>query len=166
MANIFGATALRTADLIAEATTAAAGRGAQAPAALAAIDREPGGTIERLRHHVKLSQPATVRLVDRLVADGLVARGPGRDARSVGLTLTRAGERIVAAVRAARERVLEELLAPLDAAERATLGALLERLLECARFDLPASHHACRLCDVPACHAHAECPVDRALLRA
>jgi DNA-binding MarR family transcriptional regulator len=163
MTNLFGAAALRAVDLMAAATAEAAGRGAQAPAALAAIDREPGGTVERLRHHVGLSQPATVRLVDRLEADGLVARTPGRDGRSIGLELTPRGREAVAAVRAAREAALEELLAGLDARERATLGRLLERLLERADFPGHEDSHVCRLCDVGECRRRAGgCPVDRA----
>jgi len=163
MANLFGAAALRAVDLMAAATAGAAGRGAQAPAALAAIDREPGGTVERLRHHVGLSQPATVRLVDRLQADGLVARAAGRDGRSIGLELTPAGRRAVAAVRAARAAALEELLAGLDPGERETLGAMLERLLERAAFPGHEDDHVCRLCDVGACRRpQGGCPVDRA----
>jgi DNA-binding MarR family transcriptional regulator len=160
--NLLGAAALRTTDLIGAATADAAGRGAQAPAALAAIEREPGGTLERLRHHVGLSQPATVRLVDRLTADGLVERHPGRDARSIGLALTPAGRRAVAAVRAARETALQELLAPLERDERAALGALLERVLERADYAPHEDEHTCRLCDVGTCRAApGGCPVDR-----
>ena len=118
--------------------------------------------MERLRHHVGLSQPAAVRLVDRLEADGLVAREPGRDARSIGLVLTPAGRRAAAAVRAAREAAIERLLAPLAPADRAALGALLEQVLERADYAPHDDEHVCRLCDVPACRAGAGgCPVDR-----
>jgi hypothetical protein len=50
--RICSARPLRAVDLIAGATA----RSAQAPAALAAIDREPGGTVERLRHLVLLER--------------------------------------------------------------------------------------------------------------
>lgn len=161
-ANLLGALALRASDLMASVTAEATGRGAQAAAALAAIDREPGGTIERLRHHVGLSQPATVRLVNRLENDGLVTRTAGRDARSTGLVLTPEGQRRVTAVRARRDAVLDQLLAGLKPEERARFEELLERLLESADYPAHDDDHTCRLCDVPTCSAGPDgCPIDR-----
>ena len=48
--------------------------------------------LSELNEHVLLSQPALSRMVDRLVARGLIAREPDpRDRRSVLLSLTAAG---------------------------------------------------------------------------
>jgi hypothetical protein len=81
--NRVGALLLVAHDSLAEAEGRAMGRGAQAPAALVAL-REflEDATIQQLSDVIGLTHSATVRLVDRLVADGYVLRqGSGRDGR-------------------------------------------------------------------------------------
>src|SRR3954470_18962104 len=90
-ANLLAAAAVRIADLIHVETSVRAGRGAQAPAALVTLLRPLERPIEELRHVLALSHSATVRLVDRLVEDGLVERAPGRDGRTVAPRLTGSG---------------------------------------------------------------------------
>ena len=68
LANLLGATALVAADRMRVATRSAA---------LVHLQAWPGESIEALRHVVGISQPAAVRVVDRLAADGLIERRPG-----------------------------------------------------------------------------------------
>ena len=81
-----------------------------------------------------VAQPSMTALVGRLEGQGLLARGDDPDdRRAVRVSVTAAGEELLAARRAARAEVLGARLAALSAAERATLAAavpLLERLAE------------------------------------
>src|SRR6266705_1793914 len=88
-----------------------------------------GASFHSSARRLALSHSATVRLVDRLEADGLVERRSGRDGRSVALFVTPAGE--TTAVEALRRRgeALAEVLAPLSASERQRLAILLAKLL-------------------------------------
>ncbi|MFG1922493.1 MarR family winged helix-turn-helix transcriptional regulator [Cryptosporangium sp. NPDC048952] len=80
--------------------------------------------IGELSHHVLLSQPALSRMVDRLVAKGLVERCPDpADGRGVRLALTAAGRELQRTIglrhargvaRALRERLTEEELHQLE----------------------------------------------------
>lgn len=137
-------------------------RSLSASAALVHLRLRPNQTIDFLARVLGISHPATVRLVDRLEADGLVERRGGRDRRSRALVLTRAGRRAAVDVLVARRDALAELLAPLTAGERRQLEALLEKLLANVAKDRWAARHTCRLCDYPACASPA-CPVDRAV---
>ena len=101
--NRVGALLLVAHDSMAEAAGRAMGRGAQAPAALVAL-REflEDATIQQLSDVIGLTHSATVRLVDRLVADGYVLRqGGGRDGRTVAIRLTKAGTAAAERVRQA-----------------------------------------------------------------
>ena len=68
--------------------------GGETPAALIVIGYAAGLSNDMLRRIVGLSHPGAVRLVDKLVSDGLVERGPGRDGRQVALQLTKRGRRV------------------------------------------------------------------------
>lgn len=163
LANRLGALALHVTDLIAEATEAAAGRGAMAPAALSSLSRDRRQPIEHLRGELHLSHPATVRLVDRLSQDGLVTREPGPDRRTVVPVLTEAGRATVRRVTKARRDALAGVLTALTSEEAEALGHLLDKLLHAAAPDEPAGGHLCRLCDVPVCETAGPCPVDAGL---
>src|SRR5689334_16992466 len=86
--NLLGALALALSDAMTEVTEQCAHHGAAGPGALVSIANYPAISIERLRRVLHLSHSGTVRLIDRLVADDLVARSPGADQRSVSLQLT------------------------------------------------------------------------------
>ncbi len=83
---------------------------------------------ELMRTAMVTSGAITQRL-DRLEARGLVVRGPHPDdGRGVLVTLTGAGRRLVDEVLPAHLATEERLLAPLTAAQRAELAALLALL--------------------------------------
>src|SRR5437764_6850861 len=79
-ANMLGALALAVTDGLHERLVAADERGLSATAALIHLRLRPGENIDFLARVLDISHPATVRLVDRLEADGLVERRPGPDA--------------------------------------------------------------------------------------
>jgi MarR family transcriptional regulator, negative regulator of the multidrug operon emrRAB len=107
-ANLVGAWSLVVADAVTRTTERETGLGGAVPAALVTIGAYRDQSIEELRSALGLSQPGTVRLVDRLVAEGWVRRAPGRRPRTVALALTPAGRRMTRRVMAARvEQVLE-----------------------------------------------------------
>jgi DNA-binding MarR family transcriptional regulator len=161
---------LAACDSLASATARAAGRGAQAPAALVAL-REflEEATVRQLSDAIGLTHSATVRLVDRLVADGyVVRRGAGRDRRAVAIGLTAAGEAVADRVRQARRLAVEELLESLSTRERQVLAGCVDRMLAGLarrRLDTRARGEAvhgwlCRLCDFRACgRPEGLCPV-------
>ena len=91
-------------------------------------DREP--TINQLSALLGLDKSSVSGLVDRAERRGIVTRRPSdTDRRSVLVSLTAEGRATVEAVAAGFRRDLVDLLAPLDAAERQTLTALLSRVL-------------------------------------
>lgn len=94
--------------------------------ALGYIQRHPDCSLSAVAEHVGLSVPAASRLVDALVADGLVERQlSATDRRYVALHLTERGTRIREETRAQTLQSLTALLAPLDATERdVIMGAM------------------------------------------
>jgi MarR family transcriptional regulator, negative regulator of the multidrug operon emrRAB len=62
-------------------------------AALCVIGHKPGLSIDFLAHVLGMSHPGTVRLADRLEADGLIQRKPNKDGRTVALHLTVSGQK-------------------------------------------------------------------------
>jgi DNA-binding MarR family transcriptional regulator len=116
----------------------------------------PGRTVEFLRQAIGLSHPAAVRVVDRLVEQGLVRRRPSGPGPAVALTVTTAGRRAARAVLDVRASVVAQALPRLSAAESATLASVLEKGLA-HLADTPGST-ICRLCDQGRCR-RADCPV-------
>jgi DNA-binding MarR family transcriptional regulator len=160
-ANLLGALALAVSDRVSDAVAAVAGHGASGPAALVALDGYAGGaSIDALRRFLGLTHSGAVRLVDRLVADGLAERRIGIDGRSVSVHLTPQGRRTARRVASAREAMLEQVLAALGPARREQANALLTELLQGLAGDPEDAPRICRLCDGNACgRARGACPV-------
>ena len=156
--NLLAALATSLADQIHSATEEAAGHGARAPAALTSILRRPGQSVGELSARLELSHSATVRLVDRLEADGLVVRRPGADGREVAVALTAKGRRRALRVLQARRSTTSRSLAGLSASERRDLEVLVDRLLRNQSAQREDPRPVCRLCEVPACPLR-RCPV-------
>jgi MarR family transcriptional repressor of emrRAB len=167
--NIIGALAFALADRIGDATTDAAGVSGVPAAALAALHEWAGGRpIQKLAHGLRLSHSRTVRVIDRLEADGLALRRPDpADGRSVHVALTPAGDAVARRVLAARAEALHGALASLRPGDRAAFARLAEQVLE--GFITGRRHAAatCRMCDAHACgHYDGRCPVTRGADRA
>lgn len=157
-ANLLGALIIALGDSLRSATEATAGHGGAAPAALTTASQFEEETVGSLGAWLGLSQPAGVRLVDRLAADGLVERVPGRDGRTVKIKVNDAGRELATRVLEARERVLADALEALTQDEQATLSNLLEKILAQVTVDVPHARLICRLCEISACPQD-RCPV-------
>lgn len=156
-ANLLGAAILGLHDELRLAVERRTGRSGEAPAAVVALGHQPGLSNDRLSQLLGLTHTGTVRLVDRLVADGLVERRAAvRDRRGVALHLTRAGEAARREVLAEREAVLQPLVSQFDTAEQATLATLLGKLLRAVGRDDTHKLRICRLCDGSVCR---DCPI-------
>ena len=160
--NLLGALVTALGDRIQAATEDGAGRGGRAPAALAILAQQEGLGIEGLRQQLDLSQPATVRLVDGLVRDGLAARRAGSSGRTITLELTDAGRARAEQVLAARAGAIDAALRSLSTLQRLELEQLLEAMLGGLTADAVEADVLCRLCDLETCPA-ARCPVNRAV---
>jgi DNA-binding MarR family transcriptional regulator len=97
---------------------------------LAQLDRASDGlTMGELSDRLMVSNGNITGLVDRLVAEGLIARAPSPDDRRRSrVKLTQAGKRAFDAMTPVHERWIDELLAGLTRAEMAELLALLAKL--------------------------------------
>jgi DNA-binding MarR family transcriptional regulator len=138
--------------------------GTDAMALVALRNYADGAPLETLRDALGLSQPGTVRLVDRLVARGLVARGAApHDRRARAVRLTAAGRHAAEVALAARATVTSDALEVLGAAERRRLAVLLERLLAGQTTDRTSARRICRLCDGDVCGHPGRCPVTQAV---
>jgi len=159
LANLLGVTALAAADRLRAAVEADLGHGGTAPAVLVHLRAYPGESIEALRRVLAISQPATVRAVDRLAEEGLVERRPGADRRTLALFLTRRGHHAARRVLARRAASLRDLLVGLDEDDQARLLPLLEKLAACLAVDRPGALNVCRMCDRRACLKQPGCPL-------
>jgi DNA-binding MarR family transcriptional regulator len=161
LANLAGAVSLALVDLI-----RAAERDLPAPAdhpsCLAALNLLawlPGITPAHLSDALRLTQPATQRVIDRLEHAGLAVRHRSRGHRRLRLTCTEAGQQLVQQHRAARAAALHEVLSTLTAEEAATLESLLERLAFHLATEPDDVLRVCRLCRPDACGTDDDCPV-------
>lgn len=159
IANLLGALALAVMDRIDEAAREVLDRGGETPSALVVIGYSSGMTNDTLRRILGLSHSGTVRLVDRLAADQLVERRPGRDGREVALYLTAKGTSIRRDLMSSRIETVSSLLDVLSQAEAKQLGVLMHELL--ARQDTSQMDRftICRMCDDKVC---ANCPLPTA----
>jgi DNA-binding MarR family transcriptional regulator len=160
LANLFGVAALAATERLTAAVKAETAKGGSAPAALVHLLAHPHDSVDGLAGVLGISQPATTRTVDRLVGDGLVERGRGRDGRTLALALTEAGQEAARTVLAERALALEAMLAPLPEADREALERLLGQLVTRLADDRPAALHVCRMCDRDACRRNPGCPLD------
>lgn len=152
--NLLGVQALAVVDRIT----------AEAPseqAALVTLMAHPGRGVGWLADVLGLTDSGGTRLVERLVAEGLLHRRPGVDARSRVLILTAQGESRARQVLAEREQEVASVLAPLSVAERRTLERLLAKVVSALADDRPSALRTCRMCDRDACAAGARnCPLE------
>jgi DNA-binding MarR family transcriptional regulator len=156
IANLLGALALAVIDRVETAARAIVQHGGETPAALVVIGYGKGMSNDMLRRVLGLSHPGAVRLVDRLVADGLVERRPGRDGRQVALHLTKRGQRARSQLLATRIDTIRPLFATLGEDDQAQFGILLHRVLAAMETSEMQRYTICRLCDDRVCE---NCPL-------
>ena len=155
-ANLLGAVGLAVADRIEETARSILNHAGETPAALVVIGYGLGPSNDQLRRILGISHPGCVRLVDRLVADGLVERRQGRDRRAVALYLTDEGTALRQKLLKGRLAAIVPFLNPLDEAERGALAALLGKMLSSIDATDIQRCNLCRLCDDSVC---TDCPI-------
>lgn len=161
-ANLLGALACEVTETLARRLKAHPNQTDSAAAALNLISLYEGGSNGALSQALQLSHPATVRLVDKLEAAGLVERRPGAgDRRAVALFLTGAGRARAREVVEGRCVALGEFVDVLSPEQRAQLDGIAETLLRAMTRSAAEAGHICRLCDVIACPED-RCPVHQA----
>lgn len=137
------------------------GKVAAPASALTTIGLHPGISIRWLSHGLMLSHPGTVRLVDRLVDAGLVARRTAEeDGRAVSLWLTDKGNEVCQSLLKKRGRSVAGLLKSLTDKERTQLERIAEKLLSASYVGEAMAVRTCRWCDGEAC---TDCPIDAAM---
>ena len=159
--NVIGALVVALGDRTRDATEEAAGMSGAFPAAVVALHEWAGGrTIETLAGSLRLSHSRTVRVIDRLAADGLATRTRDPvDGRGVLVGLTPAGHDVGRRVLSARAAALEAALESLGAGDRRAFAAAAEQVLAAAATGRRAARSICRLCDTHACgHHEGRCP--------
>ncbi|NJL37853.1 MAG: MarR family transcriptional regulator [Leptolyngbyaceae cyanobacterium RM2_2_4] len=162
--NLLGALALTVADGLSAAVEAIAEQGGEAPAALVTLGVEPGLSINALRKILNLSHPGTVRLVDRLEAQGLVERRAGADGRTLALFLTDAGQERRRTILAKRRQQLQGMVSSLTDNEQTQLTQLLEKMLTAMTTSELRAFEICRLCEEEVCPGD-RCPVEQQYCR-
>ena len=160
-ANLLGVVGLAVADRIGDVARDVLGRAGETPAALVVIGHGFGPSNDQLRRILGLSHPGTVRLVDRLVADGLVERRKGRDKRAIALYLSGRGRALREELLEGRLAAIRPLLTPLTGVEQETLASLLHKLLSSMETTAADRRTLCRLCDTRVC---SNCPIPAAVL--
>jgi MarR family transcriptional repressor of emrRAB len=134
-------------------------------AALNFIADYEGCTNATLAKALQLSHPATVRLVDKLEAEGLVeSRDATDDGRAVSLHLTEAGATRAEVGLQDRCATLSDFLEVLSAEEQAQFAHCMEKILERMTNSVAQAAYICRLCDAVACPPE-HCPVHQAAMR-
>ena len=155
-ANLLGALGLALADRIEAAATQVLKQGGETSAALVVIGYGLGPSNDQLRRVLRLSHSGTVRLVDRLVAEGLVERRQAADGRAVALHATKRGRALREKILKERLQCVETLLTPLTAAEEAALATLVHKMLRGMNPSDMGRRTLCRLCDNRVC---TNCPI-------
>jgi DNA-binding MarR family transcriptional regulator len=155
-ANLLGVVGLAVADRIEETARSILSHAGETPAALVVIGYGFGPSNDRLRRILGLSHPGTVRLVDRLVADGLVERREGSDRRAIALYLSKRGRALREELLEGRLAAIRPLLAPLTNAEQQAFAALLHKILGSMDTTDMERRTLCRLCDTRVC---TNCPI-------
>ena len=155
-ANLLGVLGLAVADRIEAAAREIVNHAGETPAAVVVLGYASGMTNDKLRRILRLSHPGSVRLIDRLVADGLAERREGRDKRETALHLTKRGVAAREKLLAGRLAAIRVLLSPLSKDENAQLAALIHKALHGQRTDDMDRYNLCRLCDDRVC---TDCPI-------
>lgn len=154
--NLLGVVGLAVADRIRTATREILQHAGETPAALVVIGYGLGPSNDDLRRILGLTHSGTVRLVDRLVADGLVERQQGRDPRSVALYVSKRGKALREKIMRGRLAAIGPFLEPLSGPEQEKLAELLHKLLSSMETTDLERRSLCRLCDPRVC---SDCPI-------
>jgi DNA-binding MarR family transcriptional regulator len=154
--NLVSAWLLQLTESLQEASEDAAVPGREA-AALVLVHQRPGRSADWLRQRLRLTHSGTVRLIDRMAAEGLIRR-ERTTGREVALHITETGREHLARLQGSRSAAFDAMLGALDESEQEQLTHLIEKLLAAPVRRRDEADGICRLCDWTACGS--DCPVD------
>ena len=159
MSFMLGALSITLASEVWEAINAEFGATGETGAAVVLLGVEPL-SIADLATALGITHSGGVRLVNRLVSDGLAERQPNpKDSRAVLVSLTSTGHARRERALGERAAVLEPVLDALTGPERAALQRALRKILERLVINPAAGMQICRLCDEDSCVPRG-CPVE------
>ncbi len=122
------------------------------------IGHAPGMAISDLAQSIALSHAATVRLVRRLEAKGLITRAHSQsDSRVVLLHLSKSGKSMHDGIMSHRTKKLRHALNALTVQEQKILASFADRMLRKILRDESHAYRICRLCDRDNC---SHCPIE------
>ena len=130
-----------------------------AAAALSMLHFKPDLTATQLAAICGIRQPTMVRILDGLVAQGLVVRG-APNGRMTPLMLTPAGTARAGRLQSARMAALDKLLSVFSPEERQTFEKLVDRLVAGATTSRAFARTTCRLCAHDVCKPGL-CPIGK-----
>lgn len=162
-ANLLGALSGEVSDRLNRLTKLHPNQTDSSSAALNVIALYEGCSNNELSRVLRLSHPATVRLIDKLEIEGAVERRETQDKRAVALHLTRKGRARAKEILVSRCDALRDIVGHLSRREQEQLSLLLEKLLKPLVKTAQDGDHICRLCDTVACPPD-DCPVHQAAL--
>jgi len=162
--NLLGALALGLNDRVEDTIARDTGLHGSSVDALVLLSQSNALTIDALARQLMLVHSSAVRLAERMAQEGLVAREPGDDKRTVVLTLTEAGHDSVQQVLAARGAAIADLTRTLTPEQCAQLLPICEQLVGALADDMQNAIRVCRQCDEDACDLR-RCPSERACRR-
>lgn len=157
-ANLLGALALELMERVERLSKRHPNETSSSMAALNVMGFYEGCSNNALAQALGLSHTATVRLVDKLEAAGLVASETGSDRRSVALKLTQDGRERAQELVLERCRHLCGMLDILSEEDQRHLSRISEILLKSLVVAARDADHICRLCDETSCPPD-QCPV-------
>ena len=155
-ANLLGVVALAIVDRFEDLARDVISHAGETPAALIVIGYGTGPSNDKLRRILGLSHSGSVRLIDRLVADGLVERREGQDRRAIALYLTKRGKTLREVLLEGRLDTIRPMLASLSDQETETFADLLYKILSSMETTDMERRALCRLCDTRVC---TNCPI-------
>ena len=160
--NLLGALATGLNDRLLQRVEAESGLHESAIAALLTIGTRPEQTIEHIAETLKLSHSATVRLIERLIADELVKKQVGKTKRHRALSLTHPGRHLFEHIMNVRRQILAQTLDVLASEEQDVLERLIKKLITTLPNDQEDAWFICRYCEHAACRGET-CPVGKAV---
>ena len=157
LANLLGAVGLLVQDALADADASDS-----VSAALISVGSHPDQSISVLSCALGISHSGTVRLVDKLVDEGLIRRTrTAEDKRSAVLRLTSKGKKRFTPLLQRRQEALAALTEGITDADTKRLTALFSQMLAKNITSNQDARRTCRLCCEAACRPTG-CPVEEA----
>jgi DNA-binding MarR family transcriptional regulator len=153
IANHLGALSVALTD-----TPARSGRSQASIASLLTLSHWGPLGVTEIAAILRLSQPATTRLLNKLKVEGLVELACDGSGRERPMRLTAAGRELASSLQKERLGRIERALAVLDADEAEGFAKALVKMLDGLVEGRSHARHICRLCDHEMCDGPL-CPV-------